>query len=115
MQQAVGIGLADGIIHQLQAGVAAHKHLLRTAAQHLRKEPLGRGDTGQLTIGPHIDAVGDIIGGVTHQIENTVGQVELLLAGLTAGHVQIQALCLQVIEFLLQAGVFRLAFFRTHL
>ena len=114
-QQAVGIGLTNGVVHQLQAGISAHKHLLRTAAQDLRKKTAGSGDTGQFAIGPHIDAVSDVIGRVPHQVEEAVCLVDLLLAGLAAGHVQIQALRLQVVEFLLQAGVFRLALFRAHL
>ena len=31
VEQTMGIGLGDGIVHQLQAGVAAHEHLLAVA------------------------------------------------------------------------------------
>ena len=62
--QAVGVGLGDQIVHQVQAGVAADEDLLRLRAEDLRKEPLGRGQTGQLAVVARVNASVHAVGGV---------------------------------------------------
>ena len=43
VQQAVGIGLSNGVVHQLQAGIAADKHVFGLRAQNVGKQLLHGG------------------------------------------------------------------------
>ena len=116
VEQAMGIGLGDGIVHQLQAGVAAHEHLLTPAAQNLGKKLLGGRQTGHLAIVAHVNPTGEKILGLFHQVENHIGHhVQLGLSGLAPGHVQAQLLRLDGVKFFLQAGILRLPLFGGHL
>ena len=115
VEQAVGVGLGDGVVHQLQAGVAAHEHLLRLTAQDLREQPLGGRQAGELAVVAHVDAVGHIVLRLLHQGEDVADQIQLGLAGLAPGHVQLQPPGLQVLIFLGHLGVFRLALLCGHL
>ena len=111
----MGVGLGDGVVHQLQAGVAAHEHLLRLTAQDLCEQPLGGGQAGELAVVAHVDAVGHIVLRLLHQGEDVADQIQLGLAGLAPGHVQLQPAGLQVLIFLGHLGVFRLALLGGHL
>ena len=110
VEKTVGIGLADGVIHQLQAGVAAHEDLLRPASQYFGEEPPGGGNAGHFAVIPDVDAVGDVVFRLLHQPENIADQIKLLLAGLAPGHIKAEALSLQSGEFCLQARVFLFSF-----
>ena len=115
MEQAVGVGLGDGVVHQLQTGVAAHEHLLRPAAQDLREQPLGRRQAAELAVVAHVDTVGHVVLRLLHQAENIADQIQLRLAGLAPGHVQIQAPGLQLLVLPGHLGVFRLPLLGGHL
>ena len=82
MGKAVGERLGHGVIHQLQAGVAAHEHLLGLAAQNVREQPSGRGDARHLAVVADVDAVGDEILRLGQQAENGCDQIQLHLARL---------------------------------
>ena len=115
MKQAVGVSLGDGVIHQLEAGVAPHEDLLRFAAQDIGEEPPGGGEAVHLAVIAHVEAAGDVVPGVLHQAENVADQVQLLLAGLAPGHVELPSLGLQSVPFGFQAGVFSGALRRSEL
>ena len=115
VEQAMGIGLGDGIVHQLQAGVAAHEHLLRPAAQDLREQPLGGGQATEFAVVTHVDAVGYVVFRLLHQAENIADQIQLRLTGLAPGHVQIQSPGLQLLVLPGHLGVFRLPLLGGHL
>ena len=105
VEHSVGVGLGDGVVHELEAGIAPREDLLRLAAQDVREELPGGGEAPHLSIVPHVHAAGDIILGVLHQAEDVTGQVQLLLPGLAPGHVQAEALGLQRVKSALQAGI----------
>ena len=115
MEQTVGVGLGDCVVHQLQAGVAAHEHLLRTAAQDLGEEPLGSGQAAHLTVVADVDAVGDVVLRILHQMEDVGHHVQLLLAGLAPGHVQLEALGLELFKAAQDPGVFLFPLLCGHL
>ena len=50
-------GAVDDAVHQLQAGVAAHEHLLGLAVQNVGEQALGLRQTGQRAVVADIDAV----------------------------------------------------------
>ena len=106
VEQAVGVGLGDGVVHKLKAGAAPHEDLLHLTAQDVREEPPGGGEAVHLAVVPHVDAVGNIVPGVLHQAENIADQVQLLFSGLAPGHVQAESFRFQGVEFGFQAGVF---------
>ena len=62
----------------------------------------------------HVDAVGHIGLRPLHQIKNIAHQVQLGLAGLAPGHVQLEAQALQLLVGLLHFGILRPPFLRTH-
>ena len=110
----MGERLGDGVVHQLQAGVAAHEHLLRLAAQNVGKQGLGGGDAGHLAIVAGLDAVGDKVLRLGQQAENGCDQVQLGLAGLAPGHIQAETHGLELFVFRLHGGVFRLTLLKAH-
>ena len=111
----MGVSLGDGVVHQLQAGVAAHEHLLRAAAQDLGKEPLGGGQAAHLTVVADFDAVGDIVLRILHQMEDVRHHVQLFLPGLAPGHVQFEALGLELFKAAQDPGVFLFPLLCGHL
>ena len=115
VEQTVGESLGYGVVHQLQAGVAAHEHLLRLAAQNVGKQPSGRGNTRHLAVVADVDAVGDEILRLRQQTENGCDQVQLGLAGLAPGHIQAEAHGLELFVFHLHGGVFGLTLLKAHI
>ena len=115
MEQTVGEGLGYGVVHQLEAGVAAHEHLLGLAAQNVGKQPSGRGDTRHLAVVADVDAVGDEILRLRQQTENGCDQIQLYLARLAPGHIQAEAHGLELFVFRLHGGVFGLTLLKTHI
>ena len=108
MEQAVGHGLADGVVHQLEAGVAAGEDLALPTSQDLREEPPGGGEAGQLAVVAAVHAVGEKVLRRMEDIEKAADHVQLLLAGLAPGHVQLQALGLQGVILRPDGGQLRL-------
>ena len=82
----------DEVVHQLQAGVAAHEHLAGLHAEYIREQHTGFLQTFQLTIVAGIRAG---IGGVIVHLQQVHGQIHLVRAGLAAGHIQLEALGLK--------------------
>ena len=75
---------------------------------------LGRGQAGQLAVVAHVDAVDNIVLRLLEHIEDVRYHVQLILAGLAAGHVQLQPLCLQICKSGLQCCVFRPPLVQCH-
>ena len=91
VQQAVGIRLGHGVEHHLQGGVASGDDLAGLAAQKVRKQPPGDGNTCHIAIVPGVDAVGDEVVGGQGDVVHLHDHVQLLPAGLSPGHIQVQA------------------------
>lgn len=105
VQQAVGPGLGDQVIHELQAGGAAHEALLRLAVQNFGKEALGGRQAGEVPVVAGVDAVAFAVLRLGQGGEDAGDQVELLLAGLAASHIQLQLLPADAVKFLPQGLV----------
>ena len=114
MEQTVGESLGYGVVHQLQAGVAAHEHLLGLAAQNVRKQRLGGGNAGHLAVVADVDAVGDEILRLRQQTENGCDQIQLYLARLAPRHIQAEAHGLELFVFHLHGGVLGLTLLKAH-
>ena len=93
----------DQIVHQLQAGVAAHKNLVCFDAEHIGKKLAGLLQTLKVAVVAHIGAVGS---GVIIKLEQVHGQIHLVRAGLAASHVQLQAHVLKLFVLCLERGFF---------
>ena len=80
--------IANGhqIIHQLQAGVAAHKNLLRPGAHHFREQGAGLIQTFQIAVVAGVRAVRR---GVILHFQKFHRQVHLMRAGFAAGHIEL--------------------------
>ena len=114
VEQTVGVGTGDDVTHHIQGGGTAHENLRGLAVQHIGPVGTGRGQAGQLTVVPGVDvSIEAVIGGVQHG-QNVADQVQLLLCRLTAGHVQVQALCLTIFEGSQHTCVLALQFFFGH-
>ena len=88
---AMGVALADKIKHQSQTLVRADDHILGRHLQQLGKQLLTAGNTVQNAVVAHIHAAGHIVLHIIH----THGQIQLLFAGLTSAHIQLQSLGLK--------------------
>ena len=87
VQQAMGIGFGNEIIHQGQAGVSAGNGLLHPAAQHPGPIPPGGRQTCQFSIVTGIDAVGEALLRAGQDGENVADHVQLGAPRLPPGHV----------------------------
>ena len=101
----------DQVVHQLQAGVAAHENLAGLHAEHIGKQCAGFGQTLQLTVVAGVKAV---VGDVVVHLEQVHGQIHLVRAGLAAGHVQLQIHTLKLLVLGLQRGLFSGEFVVIH-
>ena len=77
----------DQIIHHLQAAVAANDHIFGLHAQQFSKKAASLGHAFQQAIVTGIKAV---FANVIIHFEHFHGKIQLLCAGLAAGHIQIQ-------------------------
>ena len=102
----------DQIVHQLQAGVAAHKDLVCLDAEHIGKKLAGLLQPLKVAVVAHIGAVGS---GVIIKLEQVHGQIHLVRAGLAAGHIQLQAHCLKFLVLFFQSFLFSSQFVASHL
>lgn len=114
VEQTVGERLGDGVVHQLQTGVAAHEHLLRLAAQNVREQPPRRGDARHLAVVPGLHAVGHELLRLRQQPENGRHQIQLLPARLAPGHIQRQVQRLGALVLRLQGRVCSLPLRQCH-
>ena len=106
VEAAMDKGAVDHAVHELQTGVAAHEYLLGLAVQKVCEQALGLRQTGQRAVVADINAVDNIVLRLLEHIEDVRYHVQLILAGLAAGHVQLQSLCLQICKSGLQCCVF---------
>ena len=100
--QAVGVGLGNHVVHELEAGAAADEALLGSNAQDLGKELLCRRKAGQLAVVAGVDAVDLAVGGVAEHGEDAGDQIQLLPAGLAPGHVELELHAAEAVKFLPQ-------------
>ena len=100
VEQTVGEGLGNGVIHQGETGVAADEALLRFTAQDFSKELFRAGQTGELAIVAHVKARLHAVLRLGENGQHIADQVQLLLPGLAPGHVQLQSFSLQIRETL---------------
>ena len=92
--QAMGIGFGNGVIHQGKTGASADKNFLRLGAQKLGKQDLCRGDTGQGSVIADVQLAVIKIFRLTENGCKTADHIQLLAAGFSAGHVELQAFLL---------------------
>ena len=103
LREAEHIADIDEVIHQLQAGVATHEYLVGLYAEHICKQGACLAQTLQLAV---VAGVGACVRGVVGHFQQVHCQIHLVRAGLAACHVQLQTLCLKLLVFLLQRGLF---------
>ena len=108
VKQTVGPGFGNQVIHHVQAGVAAHKTLLRRYIQHLCPIASGAGHTGQFAIVSGVHSVHHTVIEVQSS-KQTPGQFQLFQAGLSPRHIQGQSLLLPMFKFLFYRCVLILA------
>ena len=111
LREAEHIADVDQIVHQLQAGVAAHENLAGLHAEHIGKQCAGFGQTLQFTV---VAGIGAGIGGVIVHLQQVHGQIHLVRARLAAGHIQLEALGLKLFVLCLKRSFFGSEFFTIH-
>ena len=87
----VAVGCGNIVKHHVQAGVSAHDNRLRRHVQHAAKQTLGLRQAVQQAVVAHIQAIfgGIAIAGID-AFQHVQRQIQLLLARLAAGHIQLQ-------------------------
>ena len=84
----------------------SYTHLLRLAAEDVRPQRLCRRQTRQLAVVAGVDAVHlTVLRGLEHR-QNVRYEIELLLAGLAARHVQLERLRLEIVKMRCDGGLF---------
>ena len=106
VQKPVRICLGDGVVHERERRVAADETLLRLAAEDVRPQRLCRRQTRELAVVAGVDAVHlTVLRGLEHR-QNVRYEIELLLAGLAARHVQLERLRLEIVKMRCDGGLF---------
>ena len=96
--EAIGMSPGDQIVHEAQAGVATNEGLLNLTAKHIGPVFPAQLQTCQITVVSGIIAVNHAFGGVSEDRQHVADQIQLQLAGLAAGHIQLQSLISQIAE-----------------
>ena len=112
LREAEHIADVDQIVHQLQAGVAAHEHLTGLHAEHIGKQHAGLLQTLQFTV---VAGIGAGISGVIVHLQQVHSQIHLVRARLAAGHIQLQAHCLKFLVVFFQSCLLSSQFVAGHL
>ena len=112
LRETEAVAHRDEVVHQLQAGVAAHKDLLGLHAHHIGEQLTGLMQALQIAV---VAGVGAGVGGVIRHLQQTHCQIHLVRAGLAAGHVQLQAHRLKLFVFFFQSRLFGSQFVAGHL
>ena len=99
LREAEHITDVDEVIHQLQAGVAAHEHLVGLYAEHICKQGACLAQTLQLAV---VAGIGACIRGVVGHLQQIHCQIHLVGARLAACHIKLQTLCLKLLISLFQ-------------
>ena len=89
-ERAVEDGAHEGVVDEIDAGIAADDHLLGRHAQQRAKEMLGLGDAGGVAVVARVHAVFAGKARVGHA-QHGQGKVKLARLRLAARHVQMQA------------------------
>ena len=101
----------DEVVHQLQAGVAAHEHFLRLYAKDIRKQHAGLLQAFQLAI---VAGIRTGIGGIVIHLQQVHSQIHLVRTGLAAGHVQLETLGLKFFILCFERCLFGSEFITIH-
>ena len=112
LREAEHIADVDEVIHQLQAGVAAHEDLFGLDAEDIREQNAGFVQTLQITV---VAGIGAGVGGVIGHLQQTHSQIHLVRAGLAAGHVQLQLHILKLLVLLFQLFLLSYELVAVHL
>ena len=95
--------MGDSVEHHCEARAAADHYVLGLYAEHLCKELFALGDTVKNTVVADIHTVlADKIGVFVEDAQHSVGDIKLLLAGLSPRHIQVEPLGFYFLVFLLQ-------------
>ena len=93
----MGEGTGNQIVHQVQAGVAADESLLRLAVQHICPVFTRAVQTCQIAVVTGVLAVNHALFRIRQNGQHIADKIQLQLAGLAAGHIQIQIFMLQLL------------------
>ena len=110
--EAEAVAHRDEVVHDLQAGVAAHKDFLRLDAHHVAEQLTGLVQALKVAV---VAGIGAGVGGVISHLQQPHCQVHLVRAGLAAGHIQLQAHCLKFLVLFFQSFLFSSQFVASHL
>ena len=109
VQQAVGVGLGDRVVHELEARIAAGEDLRGLAAEDIGEQLTRALKTLELAVVAGVHAAVHALLGAGQRGQDAADKVELLLARLTARHVELEALGLPALVFGGHLVVFALA------
>ena len=110
--EAEAVAHRDEVVHDLQAGVAAHKDFLRLDTHHVAEQLTGLVQALKVAV---VAGIGAGVGGVIGHLQQPHCQVHLVRAGLAAGHVQLQAHCLKILVLFFQSCLLSSQFVAGHL
>ena len=100
----LGHQTGNGVEHHIQAGAAAHHHILIVNAENIAEQPAAFLNSLQNAVVAAIHLIRtDKIGLAVDDVEHVERKVQLRLAGLAARHVEAQTLALFILILLLQA------------
>ena len=102
-QYAMGHRPGYGVVHDIQAGIAVHDHLLRCYLHHICHQLFCLRDTVQNAVIAAVQSrfcLQDTLAG--EDIHDSHGKVKLCCRRLSSGHIQLQALALGILILLLQ-------------
>ena len=110
--EAEAVAHRDEVVHDLQAGVAAHKDFLRLDTHHVAEQLTGLVQALKVAV---VAGIGAGVGGVIGHLQQTHCQVHLVRAGLATGHIQLQAHCLKFLVLFFQSCLLSSQFVAGHL
>ena len=87
---AVGHGAGNGVVHHIQAGVSVDNNIVRGYLDHVGDQLLGLSDAVQNAVVPAVGAVlADEVVLAAQNVHHSHGEIQLLGAGLTSGHIKL--------------------------
>ena len=99
VQQAVGVGLGDRVVHELEARIAAGEDLRGPAAEDIGEQLTRALKTLELAVVAGVHAAVHALLGAGQRGQDAADKVKLLLARLAARHVELEALGLPALIF----------------
>ena len=109
VQKAVGVGLGNGVVHELKACVTAHEDLRDLAAEKFGKQRACALQALELAVVARVHAANDAVGRIAQHRQQAVGELKLLFARLAARHIELEPLGLPALVFGGYLVVFALA------